>query len=115
MLSDLSCLLRQARRGKGYTQQDCARSIGVSQARYSDYERGLKMPTVQHLCTLSVLLGKTFESVYAELMRDAKSTLRKNIRKLPTQVRSYVHTFNRNRNLERLQRNLDEDADKDGS
>jgi hypothetical protein len=56
---------------------------------------------------LSLIFGRSFESLFAELLRDAKSIIAGRLGGLPERVRSYVGTFNRDANLKRMKARLD--------
>jgi transcriptional regulator with XRE-family HTH domain len=98
--------LRLARRKAGFTQHDVAKLIGSQQALVSDLERGRTLPTIEQIVALSQIYGRSFESLFAQLMREAAIKLKDRIGTLPARVRSYVGTFNREASLQRLERRL---------
>jgi transcriptional regulator with XRE-family HTH domain len=53
----LGAQLQHARRRTSLTQHHIARQIGISQAAYSQIERGLVRPRPAHLLQLAVVLG----------------------------------------------------------
>lgn len=111
MKTQFSLDLRLARRKAGFTQRDCAHLLGVNKSRMSDLECGKRPPTVLQICTLSLMFGRSFESLYSVTLNEARQTLRGRLRTLPPLKRSYVATFNRNTNLARLKERLDESYD----
>lgn len=107
MSSDFALDLRVARRQAGFTQEDVARLLGVTQSHVSDLEHGRVLPTLQQICSLSLIFGRSFESLFSELMRDARRTIGSRLAGLPQVVRSYVGTFNRESSLKRIERRLE--------
>ena len=102
--------LRLARRKAGFTQHDVAKLIGAHQAVVSDLERGRLLPSIEQIVALSQIYGRSFESLFAQLMREATTKLKDRIGTLPARVRSYVGTFNREASLKRLERRLADNA-----
>ena len=98
--------LRLARRKAGFTQYDVAQLIGAHQAVVSGLEQGRLLPSIEQLVALSQIYGRSFESLFSQLMREARIKLRNRIGTLPATVRSYVGTFNREASLKRLERRL---------
>lgn len=116
MTTEFALDLRLARRKAGFTQRDAAHLLGVHQSTISDLERGRLLPTVGQIVTLSLIYGRSFESLFAEAMRDARQELRERLAFVPDSVRAYVGTFNRAGSLERLrQRLVVEDPDNGGA
>jgi len=107
MSSDFTLDLRVARRQTGFTQEDVARLLGVTQSQISDLEHGRVLPTLRQICSLSLIFGRSFESLFWELMRDARKAIGGRLPSIPAQVRSYVGTFNRESSLKRIERRLE--------
>ena len=106
MSTEFALDLRLARRKAGYTQCDIAHLLGAHQARVSELECGRRIPTLEQIVTLSVIYGRSFESLFSSLMMTAREKLRTRIVRMPAGVRSYVETFNREASIERLARRL---------
>lgn len=62
----LSENLKKAREKKGFSQDEVAKSAGLTQQAYSLFELGLKTPSVATL----VLLAKKLEVTETELLRE---------------------------------------------
>lgn len=108
MQTEFALDLRLARRKAGYTQRDIAHLLGAQQALVSDLERGRVLPSIEQIVSLSLIYGRSFESLFSELMQSAKSALRERVKHMPIGVRSYVGTFNRDTSLQRLERRLED-------
>ena len=110
MSTEFSLDLRLARRKAGLTQHDTAQLLGVHQSVVFDLERGNLLPTLPQICALSVIFGRSFESLFFELMTGAKQAISGRLSLLPATVRSYVGTFNREASLQRMERRLRADT-----
>lgn len=106
MSSEFALDLRLARRKAGYTQGDIAHLLARHQSRVSDLELGRRQPTLDEIVALSLIYGRSFESLFAELMRTARTDLTARLATLPEDVRAYNGTFNRPGSLARLRRRL---------
>ena len=114
MSTEFALDLRCARRKAGFTQRDVAHLLGAHQALVSELECGRRLPTLEQIVTLSVIYGRSFESLFAEVMQTARARLRTRILHMPTDVRDYVGTFNREASIERLARRLADDEPNHG-
>lgn len=108
MSTEFALDLRLARRKAGLTQCDIAHLLGVHRARIWALEHGRQLPTVQQICTLSVIYGRSFESLFACVLAEASAAVRDRLRTLPALTRPTVVHFNREANLVRLERRLAE-------
>jgi transcriptional regulator with XRE-family HTH domain len=109
MSTEFALDLRLARRKSGLTQRDIAHLLGAHQTLISELEHGRQLPTLAQIVTLSLVYGRSFESLFAELLKSAREQLRQRILRMPDGVRSYVGTFNRDASIERLARRLAEE------
>lgn len=75
--------LKSMRQKSGLSQEDCAHLIGSSPTIYGRIERGDRPPSVEEICCLQLLFGKTFESFYATCVGDAGDGLRRNLQSMP--------------------------------
>jgi hypothetical protein len=71
---------------------------------------GRRRPTLEEICTLSVIYGRTFESFFGEVMEEVKANLRTRILTMPKNTRTYAGTLNRDKSIERLARRLAEET-----
>lgn len=102
--------LRLARRKAGLTQADTALLLGVRAPRLSLLEHGRKQPSLVEICTLSVIYGRSFESLFSELMEEVRRSIREKIARLPARVRQCGATLNREASLKQLERRLWDEA-----
>jgi transcriptional regulator with XRE-family HTH domain len=114
MSTEFALDLKVARRKAGYTQNDLAHLLGSNQAHISELERGLVLPTLEQIVMLSLIYGRSFEGLYANLLATARERLRASVVGMPTGGRSYVGTFNRDTSIERLARRLADEPGQDG-
>jgi transcriptional regulator with XRE-family HTH domain len=106
MSTEFALDLRLARRKAGFTQRDIAHLMGAHQTLISELERGRKLPTLEQIVTLSMIYGRSFESFFSQLMVASRKQLQQRILQMPSGVRSFVGTFNRDASIERLARRL---------
>lgn len=99
--------LKVARRKSGLTQQDCAHLLDVHKTKISLLEAGKVLPSVQEICTLSMLYGKSFESLFGAMMNDAKRLLQNRLETLPVASHKWLGRFIRQNTLNRLAARLE--------
>lgn len=75
--------LKAVRKRSGLSQEDCAHLIGTSADIFGRIERGERQPSIEEICALQLLFGKTFESFYAACIDGARHRLEENLRTLP--------------------------------
>jgi len=63
----------------GYSQHEAAKLIGVSPSRLSQWERGIKMPSVKNLLKLSILYHTLPDELYYDLRKSLVKEVNKNI------------------------------------
>lgn len=110
MTTQFALDLRLARRKSGYTQGDVAHLLGAQQSAVSDLERGRKLPELRGIITLSLIFGRSFESLFSELVKETRAELLKRLEKMPRNGRSYAGTLNRAHSVKRLTRTLKAEA-----
>jgi transcriptional regulator with XRE-family HTH domain len=98
--------LRLARRRAGYTQRDCAHLLAVHQSKISALEHGRNLPDLEQICMLSLIYGRSFEALFGEILQSGRYRLRRRLRSIPKDTRSYAGTRNRERSLEGLETRL---------
>ncbi|MFN3889611.1 MAG: helix-turn-helix transcriptional regulator [Beijerinckiaceae bacterium] len=106
MITDFAIDLRVARRKAGLTQTDCAQLLDISTSSISMLEHGKRLPTLFEICSLSLIYGRSFESLFAEIIASARLALQDRLRTLPAKVRHCAATFNRESTLKRLEERL---------
>ena len=100
--------LKVARRKSGLTQQDCAHLLNTQKSRISLLEQGKALPSVLDICTLSLLYGKSFESLFGSMLEDAHRALQERLATLPVPSNRWLGRFIRQNTLNRLAARLDE-------
>jgi transcriptional regulator with XRE-family HTH domain len=106
--------LRLARRKAGFTQRDVAHLLSSRKSLISNLEKGRRKPNLTQIVTLSVIYGRSFESLFAAEMRYAEAALRARILTLPVPTVRLASTYHRDANVERLARRLaDNETDHD--
>lgn len=106
MSTEFALDLKVARRKAGLTQRDIATLMGISRKRMSQLERGKTLPTLYQICALSLIFGRSFESLFASVMDSTRIGIKVRLGEIPDKVRESVETFNRASSLRRLQDRL---------
>ena len=107
MITEFALDLRHARRKSGLSQQEVAYLLSVNQATYSRFEQGTLTPSVEQLCILALIYGRSFASYFDMITTAQKPQLKQRLDRLPPKERPRVRTFNRARTLEKLRHRLD--------
>lgn len=103
--------LRLARRKAGYTQGDVAHLLDCQQSIVSKLESGKSRPCLEQIVTLSLIYGRSFESLFAQVMSEAREHLGSRLASLPDLDRQTAQTFNRESSLKRLRQRLKDEED----
>ena len=74
---------------RSHTQRDIAHLLGAHQTLVSELERGHQLPTLTQIVTLSLIYGRSFESLFSALMRTARERLQKRILHMPAGQRLF--------------------------
>ena len=108
MSTEFALDLRLARKKAGFTQPDIAHLLDLHQSGISCLERGKRRPNLTEIVELSLIYGRSFESLFAEIMDESRNTLQLRLISLPAIVRETNATFNRPASIAKLRRLLDE-------
>ncbi|MEW9920373.1 helix-turn-helix transcriptional regulator [Marimonas sp. MJW-29] len=111
MFDEFTFDLKVARKRAGLTQVDCGHLLGASDNVISQLERGQRLPTLRELCSLSLIYGRSFECLYADLLRDVRKVLTEQLGSMPEAPKGWPAEQARQRTLERLARRLREESD----
>ena len=106
MSSQFALDLRLARKKAGYTQDDLAHLLETHQTVVSQLEHGKRRPTLNEIIDLSLVYGRSFESLFTEVMAERKKSLAVRLSTLPAPGRNAMSTFNRPGSLARMKRPL---------
>lgn len=106
MIKDFALDLKVARRKSGLTQADCAHLMGKSSSKVCQLEKGYRTPGLKEICTLSLIYGKSFESLFGAIFTDIRKELTENLAMLPNPSEGWSGSLNRKHTLDRLERDL---------
>jgi transcriptional regulator with XRE-family HTH domain len=102
--------LKVARKKSGLTQGDTGHLIGGSNHKISQLERGERPPTIREICTLSLIYGRNFESLFGDVFAQVRRDLSQNLDSLPEPEKQHPGGFNRSNTLEALAQRLQEET-----
>lgn len=108
MIQEFALDLRAARRNSGLRQVDCAHLMGISKTKLSNLERGLQHPSVHDICALSMIYGRSFESLFCGIFQEVRHELSTGLDTLPPLAAQYKQEHNRAKALESLHARLEE-------
>ena len=115
MSTEFALDLRLARRKSGFTQRDTAHLLALNRSKLSLLETGQRLPSLVQICTLSLIYGRSFESLFGHIMTEARAALRSRILSMPKNTREYAGSVNRNHSIDRLARSLVTEPNDHGS
>ncbi|MBL4767781.1 MAG: helix-turn-helix transcriptional regulator [Rhodobacteraceae bacterium] len=114
MINDFALDLKTARRKSGLSQADCARLMGKSPSRICQLEKGHCTPGLKEICALSLIYGRSFESLFAAIFTDIRRGLRETLTDFPYPQDGKGTGFNRTNTLDRLARDLADNLEERG-
>ncbi len=109
MIQEFTLDLRAARRNSGLRQVDCAHLMGVHKTKITNLENGRQRPTIRDICFLSMIYGRSFESLFAGIFDEVKADLFCHLVDLPEPKPEYGRLSNRARALDNLRSRLEDD------
>lgn len=98
--------LKVARRKAGLTQADYSHLLGRSRSVAGQLETGKRLPNLKEICALSLIYGRTFESLFSAVFAQARHELAENLASLPDVQSTQASTFNRSSSLDALAERL---------
>lgn len=104
---------RVARLNAGLSQADCAHLLQADAGTISAIEQGTRLPSLTHIISLCLVFGRSFESLFAELMDKARRDLLERLGTLPATARITVQNKNREATLARLGQRLVAEIERD--
>jgi len=93
-----------ARRKAGLSQRDLCILLELGSQDVAALEEGVKPPTIEQMCRLSIIYNRSFTQVYQGIMQSAREALFRNLPDLPEVAKEA--NFNRDNTLKRLDREL---------
>lgn len=99
--------LKVARRKSGLSQDDCAHLLDVHRSRISKLELGKQPPSVREICTLALIYGKSFESLFGSVFENVRRSLREQLATLPKQKGVWLGSMNRSHTLSKIASRLE--------
>lgn len=110
MNSEFALDLSVARRKSGLTQADCAHLLEVHPSKVSLLESGKTLPSVREICLLSLVYGRSFESLFGGIFDDAQHQMVERLRTMPRAPKRWLGNLNRANTLRVLAKRLEAHA-----
>ena len=114
MHSSFALDLKTARRRSGLSQADCGHLLGVDKRRVSALERGKSLPTVTEICCLSLMFGRSFESLFGSVFLEVRTDLEARLATLPNQGNGWLGRFNRRSTVNQIAARLEDNRQRYG-
>lgn len=95
-----------ARRKAGLSQRDLCILLELGSQEVAALEEGVRPPTIEQMCRLSIIYNRSFTQVYQGIMQSAREALFRNLPDLPEVAEAKEASFNRDNTLKRLDREL---------
>jgi transcriptional regulator with XRE-family HTH domain len=111
MTDDLALELRVARRKAGLSQSDCAHLLEVHPSKISLLESGKVLPSIAHICRLSIIYGRSFEGLLGGIYKDIRRKLHDRLHNIPKAPKRWLGRFHRDNTLQALSDRLTNVAD----
>ena len=80
----------------------------MDSSKVSLLETGKKMPSVREICILSLIYGKSFESLFGGIFADARIELRERLASIPKCPERWLGRYNRQVTLNSLADQLED-------
>ena len=113
MPNEFALDLKVARRKSGLTQGDCAHLLDVHPSKVSLLESGKALPSIKDICALSLIYGRSIESLFSDIIANTNRQLLERLRTMPEAPTRWLGSFNRRNTLsavaDRLETLTDED------
>ncbi len=98
--------LKTARKKSGLTQKDCAHLLATQHTKIARVENGKFMPSAYDVALLSLIYGRSYDTLCRTVFDNAASDIRGRMVTLPTPPSSWVVRFNRTNTLDNLDARL---------
>lgn len=108
MRNDFALDLKSARKKSGLTQEDCAYLMDCHPTKLTRLENGKSLPELKDICMLSLIFGRTFESLFAYVLQTCRGELSSRLERLPDCPLRWAGRRNRQACLNRLAADLAE-------
>lgn len=102
MSTEFALDLRLARQKSGLTQNDCAHLMAVDQSRLSALEHGRSRPSLEQICMLSIIYGRSFESLFALILEESRTVIGRRLETLPEERRAMDRSKNRDHTINQM-------------
>ena len=100
MKSEFNLDLKVARRKSGLTQDDCAHLLAIHSSKVSLLESGKALPSIRDIAALTVIYGRSFESLFQSIIVEVQHSLKERLRTMPASPQRWLLRFNRQHTLD---------------
>jgi transcriptional regulator with XRE-family HTH domain len=99
MKNEFGLDLKVQRRKSGLTQGDAAHLLSVHPSKVSLLESGKVMPSFKDICALTLVYGRSFETLFMNMCTKTARELRQKLNAMPNAPKRWLGSFNRRATL----------------
>ena len=107
MQNEFTLDLKVTRRKSGLTQGDCAHLLAIHPSKISLFESGKALPSIRDIAALTVIYGRSFESLFHSIVLEIQHSLKDRFRTMPESPQRWLLRFNRQHTLDALASRLE--------
>ena len=100
MQNEFNLDLKVSRRKAGLTQRDEAHLLVIHPSKVSLMESGKALPSIRDIAALTVIYGRSFESLFQSMVREVQINLKERLRTMPASPHRWLLRFNRQHTLD---------------
>ena len=100
MQNEFTLDLKVTRRKSGLTQGDCAHLLAIHPSKISLLESGKALPSIRDIAALTVIYGRSFESLFHSIVQEVQHNLKERLRTMPEAPKHWLLRFNRQHTLD---------------
>jgi transcriptional regulator with XRE-family HTH domain len=113
MKNEFGLDLKVQRRKSGLTQGDAAHLLSVHPSKVSLLESGKVMPSFKDICALTLVYGRSFETLFLNMWTKTARELRHRLSAMPDAPKRWLGGFNRRTTLTEIADRVDAITQKD--
>ena len=100
MQNEFNLDLKVSRRKSGLTQKDEAHLLAIHPSKVSLMESGKALPNVRDFAALTVIYGRSFDSLFQSIVHDVQLSIKERLRTMPASPQRWLLRFNRQHTLD---------------
>ena len=107
MQNEFNLDLKVSRRKAGLTQRDEAHLLDIHPSKVSLMESGKALPNIRDVAALTVIYGRSFESLFQPIVREVQLNVKEHLTNMPASPQRWLLRFNRQHTLDTVAERLE--------